>query len=48
MGVITRRALAVGTPSERRCCLMLLTVTFHIFGYTVTIKVKKQNRHPAR
>ena len=47
MGVIIRRAL-VGTPSERRCCLMLLTVTFHIFGYTVTIKVKKQNRHPAR
>ena len=48
MGVIIRRALAVGTPSERRCCLMLLTVTFHIYVYTVTIKVKKQNRHPAR
>lgn len=27
---------------------MPITLTIHIFGYTVTIRVKKQNRHPAR
>ncbi len=27
---------------------MPITVTFHIFGYVVTIKVKSENRHPAR
>ena len=27
---------------------MPVRLTFHMFGYTVTIKVKKDNRHTAR
>ncbi len=27
---------------------MPITLTIHILGYTITIRVKKQNRHPAR
>ena len=28
---------------------MPITITLHIFGYTVTIRIKKgENRHPAR
>jgi len=27
---------------------MPITLTFHIFGLVFTIKVKSENRHPAR
>jgi len=27
---------------------MPITITLHIFGITVTIKIKRWNRHPAR
>ena len=27
---------------------MPITITLHIFGYTVTIRIKGENRHPGR
>jgi len=27
---------------------MPLTITLHLFGLTITVKVKRDNRHPAR
>lgn len=27
---------------------MPITLTVHIFGYVFTLKVKRENRHPAR
>lgn len=36
------------TLSKVRYAEMPITVTFHVFGFTITVTVKKQNRHPAR
>ena len=40
---------AVSTPAQEWGAeKMPITITLHIFGCTITISVKKQNRHPAR
>jgi hypothetical protein len=39
---------AVGYISMKEVKHMPITLTLHIFGYTVTIKVKKQDRHSGK
>ena len=39
---------AVGHTTREGVRLVPITLTFHIFGYVVTIRVKSENRHPGR
>jgi hypothetical protein len=42
------RGTAVSDTTQKGGEQMPITLTFHLFGLTVTVRVKKQNRHPAR
>ena len=38
----------VSVSSEREVRDMPITITFHIFGFTVTVRIKGRNRHSAK
>jgi len=42
------RGEAVSHSTRRGEITMPITITLHIFGYILTIRVKRQDRHPAR
>jgi len=42
------RGEAVSYTTRKGVKQMPITLTIHILGYTVTIRVKKQNRHSAK
>ena len=46
----TRKRKAVGKRFRKEVKLMPITLTFHVFGYTITLKVTKKsnNRHSAK
>ena len=41
-----RRRLAIIFRKEVMC--MPITITFHVFGITITVSVKRNNRHSAK
>lgn len=41
-----RRFVPVSSDKEVRD--MPITITFHIFGFTVTVRIKGRNRHSAK
>ena len=46
IGVYTPLALTVTSHLREEVVDMPITITLHIFGYTVTIRIKGENRHP--
>ena len=44
----TPLALTVTSHLREEVVDMPITITLHIFGYTVTIRIKGENRHPGR
>ena len=44
----TAKAQAVGYHLRKEVIAMPITVTFHVFGLTITITVKSNNRHSAK
>ena len=50
--MLMRRALherqAVGYTTRKGVRLMPITLTLHIFGFVITIKVKSKNRHSGK
>ena len=47
---VSENQLAVKWPSSLRkeVRTMPITLTFHIFGYVITIRVKRESRHSAK
>ncbi len=39
---------AVGYTTRKGVRLVPITLTLHIFGFVITIKVKRENRHSAK
>mgnify|MGYP000806463651 CR=1 FL=1 len=47
-GALQTTAGGLATSPAKGVRLMPITLTFHLFGCVITIKVKSENRHPGR